>query len=79
MLNTFDHVHQTLEQWHPMALQAKANDPDTPNWFEAMNGPFADGFWDACYKEIDTLESMGVWEVVDREDCLSVIPTTWAF
>ena len=68
MLNTFDHVHQTLEQWHPMALQAKANDPDTPNWFEAMNGPFADGFWDACYKEIDTLESMGVWEVVDRED-----------
>jgi hypothetical protein len=48
-----------------MALQAKANDPDTPNWFEAMNGPFAEGFWDACYKEIDTLENMGVWDVVD--------------
>ena len=43
-----------------------------------MNGPFADGFWDACYKEIDTLECMGVWEVVDREDWMSVIPATWA-
>jgi hypothetical protein len=48
-----------------MALQAKANNPDTPNWFKAMNGPFAEGFWDACYKEIDALESMGVWDVVD--------------
>jgi hypothetical protein len=40
MLRAFDHQNQTLEQWNPMALQAKANNPDTPNWFEAMNGPF---------------------------------------
>jgi hypothetical protein len=79
MLRAFDHQNQTLEQWNPMALQAKANDPDTPNWFKAMNGPFAEGFWDACYKEINTLENMGVWDVVDREDWMSVIPTTWAF
>jgi hypothetical protein len=65
MLRAFDHQNQTLEQWNPMALQAKANDPDTPNWFEAMNGPFAERFWDACYKEINTLENMGVWDVVD--------------
>jgi hypothetical protein len=53
-----------------MALQAKANDPDTPNWFEATIGPFAKEFWDACYTEIDTLEIMGVWDVVDCEDSL---------
>jgi hypothetical protein len=62
-----------------MALAAKANDADTPTWNEAMNGPFAEGFWEACRKEIDTLLKMDVWEVVDREKWMSVIPTTWAF
>jgi hypothetical protein len=46
---------------------------------EAMNGPFAEGFWEACHKEIDTLVNMNVWEVVNRESWMSVIPTTWAF
>ena len=79
MLHEYDIDNHTLEQWHPMALAAKANDADTPNWNQAMNGPNADGFWEACRKELDTLVDMEVWDVVDREPWMSVIPTTWAF
>jgi hypothetical protein len=79
MLKHYNYDERTLEQWHPMALAAKANDADTPTWNEAMNGPYAEGFWEACHKEIDTLVDMGVWEVVDKEDWMSIIPTTWAF
>ena len=67
-----DSLNKTLESWHPMALAAKANDADTPNWNQAMNGPNAQGFWEACRKELDTLEKMKVWDVVDREDCIKV-------
>ena len=73
-----DPLNKTLESWHPMALAAKDNDADTPNWNQAMNGPNAQGFWEACRKELDTLETMKVWDVVDREDWMEVIPTTWA-
>lgn len=69
----------TMEDWHPLALLAKANDEDNPTWEEAMNGPFAEGFHEACKKELDTLESMGVWEVVKREKWMNVLPSTWAF
>ena len=62
-----------------MALGAKANDADTPNYHQAMNGPNAPGFWEASRKEIETLVKMGVWEVVKREPWMNVIPTTWAF
>ena len=79
MLRYYDHDNETMEDWCPMALAAKANDADTPNWNQAMNGPFAEGFWEACHKEIMTLIKMGVWEVVDREAWMQVIPTTFAF
>ena len=65
--------------WHPMALQARSKDPDTPGWEEAMNGPHADGYREAAQKEYDTLVDMKVWDVVDREDWMSVLPSTWAF
>ena len=34
-----------LEIMSPFALAVKANSADTPNWFEAMNGPLADCYW----------------------------------
>jgi Reverse transcriptase (RNA-dependent DNA polymerase)/GAG-pre-integrase domain len=68
-----------LEDWHPMALAAKASDEDNPNWNQAMNGPNKDGFWEACQKEIDTLEAMDTWDVVDRESWMNILPGTWAF
>ena len=53
-----------------MELAAKANDANTPNWNEAMNGTNAKGFWKACEKELSTLNSMKVLDVVDREEGL---------
>ncbi len=44
-----------------------------------MNGPFADKYWKAAEKEIDTLEGMGARDVVECEDDMNVINRTWAF
>ena len=45
-----------LETMSPFALGVKANSADTPNWYQAMNGPLADGYWKAMEAEIKTLE-----------------------
>ena len=52
---------------HPLFLQAKtaASKEDNPNWNQAMNGPFADEYWKAACQEVETLEGMDAWEVVD--------------
>ncbi len=57
---------------HPLFLKAKAkaSKQDNPNWFQAMNGPFADEYWKAACKEIQTLEDMGAWDIVNRMDDL---------
>ena len=52
---------------------------DNPNWWQAMNGPFADNFWKAAVTEIETLEGMGAWDIVDRQPEMNVIDLTWAF
>jgi hypothetical protein len=44
-----------------------------------MNGPFKEEYWQAAVKEIETLESMDAWEVVDREEASHVIDSIWAF
>jgi hypothetical protein len=45
-----------------------------------MNGPFKEEYWKAALKEIETLESMDAWEVVDRDDStMNVIDSIWAF
>jgi hypothetical protein len=49
---------------HPLSLAAKANVEDNPNWNQDMNGPNAEGFWDAMCKE-DTIltnkKTLGTW------------------
>ena len=40
----------------------------------AMNGPFAEGYMKAQQLEIDTLKKMDVWEIVDREPWMNVLP-----
>jgi hypothetical protein len=75
-------VKDLIVTWvHPLFLKAKsaASKEDNPNWWQAMNGPFAEDFWQAAVKEIETLESMGAWEVVDEEPGMNVIDSTWAF
>ena len=66
---------------HPLALAARANDEDTPNYFEAMNSSDAEGFYEAMKKEIEQLESMDAWEEVPREEAegKNILPSTWAF
>jgi len=70
----------TVEWMHPMALAAKANAEDNPTWDQAMNGPDQQGYWEACQKEIKTLvEEKDAWDVVDKQDWMNVLPSTWAF
>ena len=66
---------------HPLFLKAKAaeSSEENPNWRQEMNGQFADEYWDASVSEIETLESMKAWEVVDREYDMNVLRSTWAF
>ena len=66
---------------HPLFLKAKAaaSSEDNPNWWQAMNGPFADEFWKAAVTELETLEGMDAWEIVDQTDEMNVIDSTWAF
>ena len=66
---------------HPLFLKAKseASKEDNPNWKQAMNGPFKAEYWEAAVKEIETLEAMDAWEVVDRSEAGNVIDSVWAF
>jgi hypothetical protein len=66
---------------HPLFLQAHsaASKLDNPGWQEATRGKVADDYWKAMELEIFTLESIEAWQVVDREDEMNVISSTWAF
>ena len=66
---------------HPLFLKAKsaASKEDNPTWWQAMSGPFADEYWKAAVTEIETLEGMDAWDVVDKTDDMNVIDSTWAF
>jgi hypothetical protein len=71
----------TVEWMHPMILAAKAgaSSADNPTWHEAMSGPDAKGYQRAAEIEIETLEQMLTWDIVDRESWMNVLPSTWAF
>ena len=69
----------TCEALDPFVLSTMANAQDNPTWEEAMNGPDKQGYWKACEVEIGTLNEKNAWQVVDREDWMNVLPSTWAF
>ncbi|MCA1807758.1 MAG: hypothetical protein LC687_07920, partial [Actinobacteria bacterium] len=81
LAKNYDFESETQEDWDPMALGAKAadSDPDTFTYQEAMNHPDADGFMDAAKTEIETLHKMKVWDEVDRQPWMNVLPGTWTF
>ena len=70
-----------VEELYPLLLAAKAamNKEDYPTWWDAMKSANADDWWAAAKKEIETLEGIDAWEVVDRQDWMNVLPSTWAF
>ena len=74
--------YELIANWvHPLFLKAKpeASKSNNPNWKQAMNGSFREEFWTAACKELETLEEMDAWEVVDRDDNMNVIDSIWAF
>ena len=74
--------HELIASWvHLLFLKAKteASKQDNPNWWAAMNGPFRDKYWTAACKEIETLEGMYTWDIVDCSEDMNVIDATWAF
>ena len=44
-----------------------------------MNGTFYYGHWQTACTKLETLESMGAWDVIDCEDEINVIRLTWDF
>lgn len=44
-----------------------------------MNGPDADGFWEAMRIEVETLNKKRTWDLVEQEDWMNVVKGTWAF
>jgi hypothetical protein len=74
-----DQNYGTVEDWNPTIFAAKANTDDNPNWGQAMNGPLAEGYWQACIKEYGTLVKMNVWDEVEGEGWMNILPGTWAF
>ena len=62
-----------------LAAKSAASDADNPTWNQAMNGPFAEEYWQAAEEEIKTLEGIKAWEVVDRDQAENILPSTWAF
>ena len=66
---------------HPLFLCAHlaASKLDNPGWRKATQGKFANDYWKAMELEIFTLESIKAWKVIDWEDNMNVIRSTWAF
>ena len=70
-----------LEWVNPIFLKAvyEASKDNNPNWWEYMIGPFSDEYWKASCTEIKTLENMEAWDVVERDDKMNSIESTWRF
>ena len=62
-----------------MKAKAAASKDDNPNYWEAMNCPFANEYWKADVNEIQTLEAIGTWYAVDDTLEMNVIDLTWVF
>ena len=69
----------TFREMNPLILAVRANNQDTSNWYQAMNGPDAEGYWEAMETEISTLVSLDAWEEVPLQRNLNILDSTWAF
>jgi hypothetical protein len=72
-----------LTSLHPLAFATKANNEDTPNYSQAMNGPDALGLMEAMEKEMQQLEEKEEpWDVIPISSIpegANIIDSTWAF
>eukprot|EP00956_Cyclotella_meneghiniana_P026151 scaffold55881_cov77-Cyclotella_meneghiniana.AAC.1 len=59
---------------------ARGNPEDNPTYDEAMKGPYANEYYEACRTELKTLvDDLDCWELVLRTDDMNILPSTWAF
>ena len=56
---------------YPHNVVAVKQDP--PNWVHAISGSFSEEYWKAVVKELETLEEMDDWEVINQIDDMNVI------
>ena len=73
-----DYLPVTAASPFLLAAKSAASKDNNPKW-QAMKGPFADEYWKAAQVEVATLEAMDAWTVVDKEDGMNVLPSTWDF
>ncbi len=66
---------------HSLFLKAKlaASKDENPNWRDVMESPFKEEFWKAVCIEVETLEGMDSWDVVDHTDDMNILQSIWAF
>ena len=74
-----DSQDNTFNNISPLLLATRANMSDNPNWYQAMNGPDADGYWEAMELEINTLIDLAAWKEVRLDRSYNVLDSTWAF
>jgi len=67
-----------VDYLNPAILQIVVPNSDTPTFQEAMNGPNAAGFLKAMEIEVDTLQEMNTFEVIDRQPWMKIISSVWA-
>jgi hypothetical protein len=72
-------VESKFDELHLLRLTMKATALDTSNWNQAMNRLKSNRYWEAMELEIQTLLGKNAWVVLDREDHMNVLPSTWAF
>eukprot|EP00957_Ditylum_brightwellii_P118044 9002732-Ditylum_brightwellii.AAC.1 len=75
-----------INRTHPLVFAAKANYADMPNFWQAMNQPDAHLFMKAIQVEVDQMNKLDAWELIDESKVAfvsgvrcNVIESTWAF
>ncbi|KAL7465130.1 hypothetical protein ACHAXS_005455 [Conticribra weissflogii] len=77
-----DSPFPVVSSFEPHVLGAKTRNADNPSYEEAMYGPFAANYWDACIEELNTLvKKLDAWELVPRpsDPKVIVLPSIWTF
>lgn len=75
----FDPFTDIYENLHPMMLASKANDINTPNYHQAMNGPNLSEYMDTMGLEYNNLDNkINTWDIVDRIKDMKVLGSNWA-
>ncbi len=65
-----------IANWvHSLFFKAKsaARNEDNPSWRDAMKSPFKEELWKPAFVEVENLEGMDSWEVIDRNIYMNVL------